>query len=122
MQCGSACSPFWCMLWRRGWVMAGEIDQAAFDATVEALPRLYPGRQVFVFGPLGEPMWSCRDISDAELRVFRQALPVLDEAIEAPWSGRHPSGQFTALILDADRTLFAVVIHDARVAPPVARA
>lgn len=88
------------------------VTQAALDVAIERLTTLHPARQLFVFGEKGEPFWARFEPSDAELEVLKRALSVLEETEQkpAPLTVRGASGQFTAMVLDAERSLFAVVL------------
>lgn len=86
--------------------------QAALDVAIEGLTVLHPGSQLFIFGEKGEPFWAQFEPSHAELEVLTRALSVLEDADgrPAPLTVRGASGQFTAMVLDAERSLFAVVL------------
>lgn len=88
------------------------IAQAAVDVAAERLTRLHPTSQVFVFGAEGEPFWARWAPFPAELETLRRALVLLEEQAgrEAPLTVRGAAGDFSALVLDAERTLFAVVL------------
>lgn len=88
------------------------VAQAALDVAIERLTTLHPGRQFFIFGEKGEPFFAHFEPHQAELEVLRRALCVLEEleTRPAPLTVRGASGQFTAMVLDAERSLFAVVL------------
>jgi hypothetical protein len=88
------------------------VVQAALDVAIERLTKLYPARQFFVFGEKGEPFWAQFEPTTIELEVLTRALSVLEERENepAPLTVRGVSGQFTAMVLDAERSLFAVVL------------
>lgn len=88
------------------------VTQAALDVAIERLTVLHPARQLFIFGEKGEPFWARFEPSHAELEVLKRALSVLEEAEQkpAPLTVRGASGQFTAMVLDPERSLFAVVL------------
>lgn len=88
------------------------VAQAALDVAIDQLTALYPGRQLFIFGDKGEPFWAHFEPNPTELEVLTRALSVLEaaEARPAPLIIRGASGQFTAMVLDAERSLFAVVL------------
>ncbi|MDP2269279.1 MAG: hypothetical protein Q8K32_01035 [Archangium sp.] len=88
------------------------VVQAALDVAVERLTRLYPRRQFFIFGAKGDPFFAHFEPSLAELELLNRALFVLEksETRPAPFVVRGASGQFTAMVLDAERSLFAVVL------------
>lgn len=88
------------------------VAQAALDVAIERLTTLHPGRQLFVFGQKGEPFWAHFTPNPTELELLTRALSVLEEAETrpAPLTVRGASGQFTAMVLDAERSLFAVVL------------
>lgn len=88
------------------------VRQAMLDVAIERLMHLHPGRQVFVFGEKGDPFWAHFEPTPAELELLTRALSVLEEAENrpAPLTVRGASGQFTAMVLDAERSLFAVVL------------
>jgi hypothetical protein len=89
-----------------------QVAQAALDVAIERLTTFHPGRQLFIFGAEGVPFWSHFEPSPAELELLTRALSVLEQAESkpAPLTVRGASGQFTAMVLDAERTLFAVII------------
>jgi hypothetical protein len=89
-----------------------QVAQAALDVAIERLTTFHPGRQLFIFGEKGEPFWAHFEPSHSELEVLTRALSVLEEAEvrPAPLTVRGASGQFTAMVLDAERSLFAVVL------------
>jgi hypothetical protein len=89
-----------------------QVAQAALDVAIERLTSLHPGRQLFVFGEKGEPFWSHFEPTPTELELLTRALSVLEEAEvrPAPLTVRGASGQFTAMVLDKERSLFAVVL------------
>ena len=89
-----------------------QVAQAALDVAIERLTTFHPGRQLFIFGEKGEPFWAHFEPSHSELEVLTRALSVLEEAEHrpAPLTVRGASGQFTAMVLDAERSLFAVVL------------
>ena len=88
------------------------VVQAALDVAIERLTRLHPGRQFFIFGAKGDPFFAHFEPSAAELELLNRALSVLEksETRPAPFTVRGASGQFTAMVLDAERSLFAVVL------------
>jgi hypothetical protein len=89
------------------------VTQAALDVAIERLTALHPEKQLFIFGEKGEPFWARFEPSHAELEVLKRALSVLEEAEHrppAPLTVRGASGQFTAMVLDAERSWFAVVL------------
>lgn len=96
----------------QGALLSQLVAQAALDVAIERLTTLHPGRQFFIFGEKGEPFFAHFEPHQAELEVLRRALSVLEEteAKPAPLTVRGASGQFTAMVLDAERTLFAVVL------------
>lgn len=75
---------------------------------------------MFVFGPLGDPMWTPWPPTAHELELFRLGLVLLEqhEGRPAPLSVKGMSGLYTAIVLDAERTLMAVVIHKPRPKKP----
>lgn len=88
--------------------------QAALDVASEWAQRLYPGHQVFVFGPKGTPFWAKRPVADGELVVLRRAVEFLERQNETrakPYAASAESGLFSAMALDAEGELFAVVVH-----------
>ncbi len=88
------------------------VSQAALDVAIERLTTFHPHAQLFVFGPKGDPFWSQFTPSAEELELLTRALSVLEanESRPAPLTVRGASGQFSAMVLDAERTLFAVVV------------
>lgn len=88
------------------------VSQAALDVAVERLLGMHPGAQFFVFGEAGEPFWVHFAPTDEEIEQLTRALSVLEQAEHrpAPLTAKGASGQFTAMVLDAERTLFAVVL------------
>jgi hypothetical protein len=92
----------------------GEVLQAAVDVASDWARRLYPGHQVFVFGPKGTPFWAKRPVVDGELVVLRRAVEFLERQNETrakPYAANGESGLFSAMALDAEGELFAVVVH-----------
>ena len=89
-----------------------QVAQAALDVAIERLTVFNPGRQFFIFGAKGVPFWSHFEPKPSELEVLSRALSVLEaaESRPAPLTVRGASGQFTAMVLDAERSLFAVVL------------
>lgn len=93
-------------------LMERQVAQAALDVAIERLTTLHPGRQLFIFGEKGEPFWAHFEPSQIELELLTRALSVLEGVATrpAPLTVRGASGQFTAMVLDAERSLFAVVL------------
>lgn len=87
------------------------ISIAAVDVAVERLLGLHPHAQFFVFGPEGEPFWARFATTEEELALLRLALVLIEQTTRpAPFTVRGASGRFSAMVLDAERTLFAVVL------------
>ena len=88
------------------------VVQAALDVAIERLTRQHPGRQFFIFGAKGDPFFAHFEPSTSELELLNRALSVLEKAETrpAPLLVRGASGQFTAMVLDAERSMFAVVL------------
>jgi hypothetical protein len=95
--------------------LAQQVSQAAFDVAVERMTTLHAAHQAFVFGPDGAPFWAQFAPTPAELELLEAALTALEarEAEPAPLTARDASGQFTAMVLDAERSLFAVLLTKA---------
>lgn len=89
-----------------------EVSLAAFDVAIERMTTLHPTHQAFVFGPKGERFGAQFPPNAEELELLERALIVLEEreAERAPMTVRGASGQFTAMVLDAERTVFAVLL------------
>jgi hypothetical protein len=88
------------------------VMQAALDVAVDRLLAEFPASQFFVFGQAGEPFWVHFAPTHEELGLLTRALSVLEQVEHqpAPLSVRGASGQFSAMVLDAERSLFAVVL------------
>lgn len=88
------------------------MQQAALDVAIERLCTFHPANQIFIFGPQAEPFWSHFDPMPGELELLRLALTAIEqrEHEPAPSVIGGPSGHFTAMVLDAERTLFAVIM------------
>lgn len=91
------------------------------DVAIERLTHLHPGNQVFIFGPEGQPFWARFKPDAFELELLRLATSVLEERSgtgAAPLTVQGGSGAFSAFILDAEETLFAVVLLKSRARGP----
>ncbi len=92
----------------------GEVLQAALDVASNWARRKFPRQQVFVFGPKGTPFWAKRPVADGELAVLRRAVDFLERQNQTrakPYAASAESGLFSAMALDAEGELFAVVVH-----------
>lgn len=88
------------------------VAQAALDVAIERLCTFHPASQIFIFGPEAEPFWSHFEPLQSELELLKLALTAIEqrETSPAPLVFQGPSGHFTAMVLDAERTLFAVIM------------
>jgi hypothetical protein len=89
-----------------------QVSEAAFDVAIERMKTLYPSQQSFVFGEKGDPFWAHFQPTQEEVELLTRALSVLEGVAltPAPLTVRGASGQFTAMVLDAERTLFLVLL------------
>ena len=96
-----------------------QVSQAALDVAIERMSTQHPAQQSFVFGPKGEPFWAHFAPRPDELELLTRALSVLEdcESRPAPLTIRGASGQFTAMVLDQERSLYLVLLSK-----PTARA
>lgn len=101
--------------------MPSEILGAAFDVAVERLGHLHPSNQVFVFSADGELFWANQAVRSGQLDELRDALLFIEQVERThrrPFSVAGPSRQYSALALDAEGDLYAVVLVATR--PPLA--
>jgi hypothetical protein len=99
--------------------------EAALDVAIERLSRANANRQVFIFGPDGQPFWAKEPVSASELEWLRRAIALLEKHEE-----RHarpfvmtPTGlPLTVMALDAEGQLYAVVLSSSRNASAERRA
>ena len=93
---------------------------AALDLATERMERLHPDRQIFIFGPEGDPFWARVRPNDGELTKLRVALDFL-EKIESgrqrPFTASDEFGRFTVFALDVAGELYAVVLPTPRSIP-----
>lgn len=103
-----------------GRLIAALTEQAALDVAIERLTRFHPGAQIFLFDAQGRTVWTAFDPTPDELELLRLGLNLLEQHQQdpAPLVLRGASGHFTALVLDAERTLGAVVLLRPRRRPP----
>jgi hypothetical protein len=89
-----------------------QVSQAALDVAIERMTTLYPSQQSCVFGGKGDPFWAHFQPTREEVEVLTRALSVLEgvASTPAPLTVRGASGQFTAMVLDEERTLFLVLL------------
>lgn len=88
------------------------LAQAALDVAVERICTLHPGNQSFIFGRDRIVLWSAFDptAEDNSLLSLGRVAIQLNADTPAPCVIKGASGHFIAMVLDAERTLFAVVI------------
>ncbi len=60
-----------------------DVLQAALGVAIERLCRFHPDKQVFVFGPSGEPFWAKEEVAQAELDELRDALAFIERVEKA---------------------------------------
>lgn len=93
------------------------VQDAAVDVAVVQLSAQFPDCQVFLFGPKGERFWAKESVARAELEWLERAITSLEqhEANHPRPFVVAPLGQpFTAMALDAEGTLYAVVLTQRR--------
>ncbi len=96
------------------------VADAMLDVAVERLTTFHPGCQIFIFGPDGDPFWAHYQPDERELVVLELATKHLEqkENAVAPLSFTGSTGLYTAYVLDAEHTLFAVVLARKGPRPP----
>lgn len=93
--------------------------EAALDVAIERLSRAHASRQVFIFGPDGQPFWAKEQVRQGELEWLRRAVTLLEqhEASHARPFVMTPAGlPLTVMALDAEGQLYAVVLSTSRTA------
>lgn len=93
---------------------------AALDVAIERLCRQHPDDQIFIFGPEGTPFWARAGVSDGELEWLRRAITALEaheERHSRPFVLALPGLPVTAMALDAEGELYAVVLSTGRELP-----
>lgn len=92
-------------------------QQAAVDALLQRLLVRHGGRQLFLFGPSGDPFWAARTpVSARELEVLDAALLLLERlelSRPKPFFSYDPNAGFLVAALDAAEDLYFVVLDDA---------
>jgi len=89
------------------------VEEAALDVAIERLTTFHPGNQIFIFGAEGKPFWARFKPDAYELDVLKLATSALEDRSakgKAPLTFQSATGTYTAFILDAEETLFAVVL------------
>jgi hypothetical protein len=98
--------------------------EAAVHALLQRLLARHGGRQLFLFGPDGDPFWAARSPVEArELDVLDAALSLLERLERSrpkPFFSYDPDAGFLVAALDAVEDLYFVVLDDA--GPEVAEA
>lgn len=96
------------------------VADAALDVAIERLSRQHPDAQLFIFGPEGRPFWARIRVTDEELEWLRRAIAELEahETSHARPFVLTPVGlPLTAMALDAEGELYAVVLSSNRPLP-----
>ncbi|MBL8915378.1 MAG: hypothetical protein JNM17_32035 [Archangium sp.] len=104
------------------------LAQAALDVAIERICTLHPGNQSFVFGRDQTVLWTAFEPTAEDQSLFSLGRIAIQLNVDtpAPCVIKGASGHFIAMVLDAERKLFAVVIKkpqrrnpiDTRVAVP----
>ena len=84
------------------------------DRLLRRLLAKYGGRQLFLFGPQGEPFWAARvPIEPDEFTLFKGALRVIEQ-LEAtrprPFFAVDPRNRFIVAALDEAHDLYFIVL------------
>jgi hypothetical protein len=99
--------------------------EAALDAAIERLCRAHPDRQVFIFGPEGSPFWAKDPVLPGELEWHARAVSVIEQhqtRHERPFVVAPLGLPVTAMALDAEGELYAVVLSTGSSTPAEVRA
>jgi hypothetical protein len=93
-------------------------DQASVvDALLRRLLARHGGRQIFLFGPAGEPFWAARlPVAEHDLDLLDRALALLAQ-LEAsrpkPFFAHDRERRLVVAALDGSEDLYVVVLQDA---------
>jgi len=101
------------------------ILEAALDVAIERLSRSNVSRQVFIFGPDGQPFWAKERVLAGELEWLRRAITILEKheaSHPRPFVMMPPGLPLTVMALDAEGQLYAVVLSTSRNASAVQKA
>ncbi len=93
------------------------IIDAALDVAIERLSRRYVDQQVFIFGPEGTPFWAKDPVVAGELEWLKRGVAVIERFEERqarPFVVSPLGAPFTAMALDAEGELYAVVLTSTR--------
>jgi hypothetical protein len=93
------------------------ILDAALDVAIERLSRSNVNRQVFIFGPDGQPFWAKERVLAGELEWLRRAITILEKheaSHPRPFVMTPPGLPLTVMALDAEGQLYAVVLSTSR--------
>lgn len=91
--------------------------EAALDVAIERLSRSNVNRQVFIFGPDGQPFWAKERVLSGELEWLRRAISLLEKheaSHPRPFVMTPPGLPVTVIALDAEGQLYAVVLSTTR--------
>lgn len=95
------------------------------DVAVVQLCDQFPQCQIFIFGPQGERFWAKEAVVASELRWLETAVACIEQqevTHSRPFVVAPPGQPFTAMALDAEGSLSAVVLIQPREAPAEVRA
>jgi hypothetical protein len=96
--------------------------RAIVDAILQRVLSVHGHRQIFLFGPTGEPFWAARlPVSAKELVLLDIGMRLLQEVErtrERPFVAYEPRHDLFTTALDAREDLYVVVLQDSRSGAP----